>query len=108
MPNYALLGTGQQAVTTGPAQALPSVVPPNPLGAVLTGSTIPRGEGVRVNLACVGSAALFYGNNNGVTPANGKAIAAGQFRFVRRQRSRTSLRGGRREWHLHGELVGHE
>lgn len=77
MPNYALLSTGQQAVTTGAAQPLPSVVPANPLNTVLGSSNIPRGDGVKVNLACVGSAALFYGNNNGVTTANGKAIAAG-------------------------------
>ena len=77
MPNYALLATGQQPVTTGAAQALPSVVPANPLNAVFGSTNIPRGEGVRVNLACVGAAALFYGNNSGVTIGNGKAIAAG-------------------------------
>jgi hypothetical protein len=75
MPNYPLLATGQQAVTTGPAQPLPSVVPQNPLGAVLSGGAV-RGEGVHVNLAAVGGA-LFYGNNNGVTTANGKLISAG-------------------------------
>lgn len=71
MPNYALLATGQQAVTTV-ATALPQVVPPNPQGA-----GIPRGEGVEVRLACIGSQPLFYGNNNGVTTGNGKPVAAG-------------------------------
>jgi len=71
--NFPVLATGQVAVTTGPAQQLPSVVPQNPY---LGGAGQVRGEGVHVNLAAIGGT-LFYGNNNGVTPSNGKAIAVG-------------------------------
>lgn len=77
MPNYGTLITGQQAVTTVPT-ALPSVIPPNPYGAAQgNAGSVPRGEGVDVKLTCIGSAALFYGNNASVSPTNGKAIAAG-------------------------------
>ncbi len=74
MPNYALLATGQQAVTTA-ATALPSVIPQNPLGSVLSGGAV-RGEGAKVILTCTkaSTASLFYGGP-GVTTATGKEIA---------------------------------
>jgi hypothetical protein len=81
MPNYALLSVGQMAVTTAPT-ALPSVIPPNPLGAVGGGIGAVRGEGVRVLLTCLkaGTAPLFYGSNNNVAASGnnaGKEIAPG-------------------------------
>jgi hypothetical protein len=63
------------AVTTV-ATALPSVVPQNPY---LGGVGQVRGEGVNVKLSNLptSTAPFFYGNNAGVTAANGKAVAAG-------------------------------
>ncbi len=73
--NFALLSTGQQAVTTA-AVALPQTVPPNPLG---TGTV--RGEGIKVILGNLSSstASLFYGSNSptALTTANGKEIQKG-------------------------------
>jgi len=75
MPNFALLATGQQAVTTAPT-ALPSVVPANPFGGSV------RGQGVRVILENLkaSTASFYYGNNNNVASSGnnaGKEVAAG-------------------------------
>ena len=80
MPNFPLLSCGQQAVTTAPT-ALPSVIPQNPLGSVLSGGAV-RGEGAEVRLGNLkaSTASFFYGNNNNVatTGANaGKEVPSG-------------------------------
>lgn len=77
MPNYGLLAIGQQPATTV-ATPLPSVVPPNPLGALgLAGGSV-RGEGVQViieNLKA-STASFFYGGGN-VTVGGGKEVPPG-------------------------------